>query len=130
MSNKALKKIAYSHQTELGIYNLADRIKCSVQQDPSKFQRTDCWAMTDRSVKDVIIKVFELTTMSDPRRYVTLSMPMPFFPTQKTLGYLDKQTGECIFFHENGSLWSAIQFEPVVVRDLLDNPDVIINPPL
>jgi len=66
MANKPLKKIAYSHATDLNMYNLANRIECPIQLDPNKFQRTNCWAMTDRSVRDVIVKVFELTTMSDP----------------------------------------------------------------
>jgi len=61
----------------------------------------------DRNGRDVIVKVFELTTISDPTRYITLKMPMPYFPSQNTIAYLDKITGKCVYFHENGSLWSA-----------------------
>ena len=45
MSNKSLKKIVYSHSTDLGIYNLANRIQCPIQSDPNKFQRTDLIAV-------------------------------------------------------------------------------------
>lgn len=128
MANKPLKKIAYSHATDLNIYNLANRIECPIQLDSNKFQRTNCWAMTDRSVRDVIVKVFELTTMSDPTRYITLKMPMPYFPSQNTLAYLDKITGECIYFHENGSLWSADRYSSLGVSKLLNDPTLIKNP--
>lgn len=125
--NKPLKKIAYSHQTDLGIYNLDDRIACPVQPDLTKFQRMDCWAVTDFSVKDVIIKVFELTTISDPN-YVTLKMPMPYSPSQDRIAYLNTATGVCVYFHENGSLWSADQYSSRSLDKLLNDPTVEKNP--
>jgi hypothetical protein len=42
MANKPLKKIAYSHATDLNIYNLANRIECPIQSDPNKFLETKC----------------------------------------------------------------------------------------
>ena len=128
MSNKEVKKIAYCHSTDLGIYNLANRIQCPIQSDPKKFQRTDCWAITDRSVLDVIIKVFELTTISDPTRYLALKIPMPHFPSQNTIAYLDKIIGKCVYFHENGKLWSADRYSRRGVDQLLNDPKVIQNP--
>lgn len=128
MTNKSLKKIVYSHSTDIGIYNLANRIECPVQSDPNKFQRTDCFAITDQSVRDVIIKVFELTTISDPNRFITLKMPMPYFPSQNTIAYLDRITGECVYFHENGNLWSADRYSSLRINQLLNNPNVIQNP--
>ena len=47
MLNKALKRIIYSQSTELGIYNLANRIQYPIQLDSNKFQRINCWAITD-----------------------------------------------------------------------------------
>ena len=54
-------------------------------------------------------------------------MPMPYFPSQNTLAYLDKITSECIYFHENGSLWSANRYRSLGVSKLLNDPTVIKN---
>ena len=128
ITHSSLRKIAYSHPMDLSIYNLADRIECPVQPDVKKFQRTDCFAITDKSIQDIIKKVSELTQSSDPRRYITLKMPMPPFPSQDTMAYLDKETGDCIYCHENGNLWSAGHYTDEEITELLNNPDVIQNP--
>lgn len=128
IKHSSLRKIAYSHLTDISIHNLADRIECPVQPDVKKFQRTDCFAITDKSIQDVIKKVSELTQSSDPRRYITLKMPMPFFTSEDTIAYLDKTTGDCIYCHENGDLWSAGQYTENEIKELLNNPDVIQNP--
>jgi hypothetical protein len=128
MTNQELKKITYCHKTELGISNLLDRIECPVQPDPNKFQRKDCWAVTNKSRLDVIVKVFELTTEYNPERYVTLEMPMPSYPSQNTFAYIDISTGECVFFHKNGKLWSAKRYDEKGVDKLLNDPNVVKNP--
>ena len=55
-------------------------------------------------------------------------MPMPFYKNQNTIAYLDKITGECIYFHENGDLWSANRYSSLGVDKLLNDPNVIQNP--
>ena len=126
---KELKKLAYCHLSDLGFYNPADRIPCPVQGDASKYQRLDCFAITDRSVRDTMIKILEISTTSDPSRYITLLMPMPFFDSQKALGYLDTATGTCVFFHaDSRKIWSATRYTGDSVLDLLMNPAVLKNP--
>jgi hypothetical protein len=73
--HQGLRKIIYSHAPELGLSDLINRIPCPIQLDPNKFQRIDCWAITDRNMKDALIKVFEFTTFMDPNT-ITAEMPM------------------------------------------------------
>jgi len=69
-------------------------------------------------------EIFELTTISDPN-YVTLKMPMPYAP-QNTIAYLDIGTGACVYFHEDGKLWSANHYRDV--SKLLNDPATQKNP--
>ena len=55
-------------------------------------------------------------------------MPMPYFPSQNTIAYLDRITGECLYFHENGNLWSADHYSSLGIAKLLNDPNVIQNP--
>ena len=129
LMQKTIKKLTYCHQTDLGLYNPTDRVPCPLQTDSNKYQRIDCFAMTDKSVKDVIIKILEGTTTTDRSRYITLLMPMPFFETQSALGYLDTVTGSCIFFHaDSGKIWSVTRYGSREVLDLLLDPSIVQNP--
>lgn len=125
MGDYVTKKIAYSHQTDLNIANnLPDRISCPIQSNPNKFQRIDCWTITNRSRAEVVSKVFELTTTYDSS-HMTLEMPMLHKPDKTALVYLDLMTGEYAYFHEDGRLWSTDQLSSTDMALILKDPKVL-----
>ena len=125
--HRSLRKIIYGHAPELGLSDLINRIPCPIQSDPGYFQRTDCWAITDRNMKDALVKVFEYTTFMDPN-IITAEMPMHECPTQKATYFIDKITGSSLCFHkgdkQDGKLWSAVAFNPNEILSMLQRPDV------
>ena len=127
--HRSLRKIIYGHAPELGLSDLINRIPCPIQLDSNKFQRIDCWAITDRNMKDALIKVFEYTTFMDPN-IITAEMPMHECPTQKATYFIDKITGSSLCFHkgdkQDGKLWSAAKFDPEMIPDMLNQPNVKI----
>ena len=120
--NWELEKIVYAHSDDLDLLNFADKIKCPVQLDPSKYQRTECRAITDRAKKEALIRILELTTSASPS-YLTRKIPMPSYPSQDALIYIDTSTRGCVFFHaDNGKLWSAKKLSPIEISAILNNP--------
>ena len=144
LPNKELKKMTYCHQSDLGVYHLADRIQCPTQpltpapvpgqpEARTKYQRQDCWAMTDKSVEGVAQRIIELTTTSDSN-HVVIRRPMEYYPSQSSLYYVDRNTLECVIFHDlqNGKphkLWSVKKYgnEAELGNDL-SNSNYDINP--
>lgn len=124
--DKVIKKFAYTKQTELGLYNPMDRIPCPIQTDPTKFQRKDCFAITDKSRFEVIYRLIEITS-NNP---IILQMPMPYCPSQQTIVYIERESGSSAMFHLNGDLWSAIKYDINQIEKLLQDPRTIMNPPL
>jgi hypothetical protein len=76
MDKRTLRKIIYSHAEKLNLLDLVNRVPCPLQLDPEKFQRLYCWAITDESLKEAIIKVFEYTTFMNSN-IITAEMIMP-----------------------------------------------------
>jgi hypothetical protein len=52
MDQRSLRKAVYSHPMELGLSDLGSSILCPVQTDPTKYQRIDCWAITDDNIRE------------------------------------------------------------------------------
>ena len=98
---RSIRKIIYAHSHHLGLSFLGNRIPCPIQKDPSKFQRTDCWAVTDRSVKDAVLKIFEYTTFMDSN-IITAQMPMHDCPKMTGTYFIDETTGTSMYFLKGG----------------------------
>lgn len=125
LKNWELEKIVYAHSDDLDLLNFTDKIACPVQFDPNKYQRTECRAITDVAKKDALIRILELTTTASPS-YLTRKIPMPSYPSQDALVYIDIDTSTrgCLFFHaDNGKLWSAGKLSPLEISAILNNPN-------
>ncbi len=123
IKNKELEKIVYSHSDDINLPNFADKIMCPVQPDPSKFQRTECRAITDMAKKEALVTILDLTTTVNPD-YITRKIPMPSFPSQDALAYIDTETLGGVFFHaDSHKLWSAKKFTELELAAILNNPN-------
>ena len=104
-----MEKTVYAHSADLGINNIKDRIDCPIQPDRIKFQRSECRTVTNEDKMGTLLRVLELSTSADPN-YFTRKLPMPSYPLQDALAYVDNRTGACAYFHYNsGNFWSAQQ---------------------
>jgi hypothetical protein len=127
MDQRSLRKTVYSHPTELGLSDLGSRIACPVQGDPNKFQRQDCWAITDTNIREAVIKIFEYTTFTNPR-IITLERFPPNCSTQRATYFVDIVTGNAIYFRvggkQDGKLWSADNFKREEIINMMKDPNV------
>lgn len=125
--HRSLRKIIYSHPEELELMDLINRIPCPVQPDENKFQRLDCWAITDRNMKEARKKVYEFTKFQNPN-IITAEMPMHECPTNRATYFIDQNTGAAMYFRrkgkQDGKLWSVKRFDPDSISTMLNNPDV------
>ena len=125
--HRSLRKIIYSHPKELGLTDLISRIPCPIQSDPNKFQRLDCWAITDNSMKEAAIKLFEFTTFQNSN-IITAEMPMHECPMNRATYFIDKNRGASMYFRkggkQDGKLWSVTRFDPDSISTILDHPSV------
>ena len=85
------------------------------------------YSNTNKGLKEFADTIIGLATSRKPGM-VKFEIPMFYFPSQNTIAYLDKITGECVYFHENGSLWSANRSSSLGVSKLLNDPNMIQNP--
>jgi hypothetical protein len=123
IKNKELEKIVYAHSDDLDLLNFADRVVCPIQTDLTKFQRSECRAVTNSGKKEALIRMLELTTSTNPD-FITRRFPMPSYPLQDALAYIDTTTNACLFFHaDNGKLWSAKKLSQLEMIVILNNPN-------
>ena len=123
IKNKELEKVVYAHSDDLDLLNFADRIVCPIQTDPSKYQRTECRAITDYGKKEALIRILELTTSTNPE-FLTRKFEMPSYSGQDALAYIDKVTNACLLFHaDSGNLWSAKRLSQLEKVVILNNPN-------
>ena len=55
--------------------------------------------------------------------HITRKFPMPSYPLEDALAYIDLDTKGCLFFHaNNGKLWSAKTLTPRELAAILSNP--------
>lgn len=79
--------------------------------------------MTDSGKKEALIEILELTTSADPD-FITHKFPMPSYPSQDVLAYIDIKTSACLFFHvDTGKLWSAKKLSSLEKLAILNNPN-------
>lgn len=127
MYQRSLRKIVYSHPNELGLSDLGNRIPCPLQVDPNKFQRQDCWAITDVNICQAVINIFEVTTFDNPR-IITLERFPSNCSTQRTTYFVDIVTGNTIYFRlggkQDGKLWSAENFQRGEIINMMKDPNV------
>ena len=82
---------------ELGLSDLGNRVSCPVQMDPqNKWQRIDCWAITDRNIREAVIKIFELTNFKNPG-VATLEMFPSSCSNQRATYFVDLKTGNAVY---------------------------------
>jgi hypothetical protein len=123
IKNQELEKIIYAHSDDLNLLNFADRVVCPIQTDPTKFQRSECRAVTDSGKRQALIRILELTTAANPE-FITRKFPMPSYPSQDALAYIDTTTNACLFFHaDNGKLWRAKKLSQPEMFVIFNNPN-------
>ncbi len=127
MDHRSLRKVVYSHPTELGLSDLGSSISCPVQTDLTKYQRMDCWAITDVNIREAVIKIFEFTTFNNPR-IITLEMLPPNCSTQRATYFVDLVTGNSVYFRiggkQDGKLWALDQFKREDLIKMIKDPNV------
>ena len=70
-------------------------------------------------------KLIDLTTFRKDGR-VKLQLDMPFYDTEKATAYMDINTGDCAFYHDDsGKYWSYVKYDKNGVRNILANSDSI-----
>ena len=127
MDHRSLSKAVYSHPKELGLSDLGTRIPCPVQNDPNKFQRVDCWAITDVNIREAVTKIFEFTTFDNPR-ILTLERFPRNCSNQRATYFVDIVTGNSVYFRiggkQDGKLWSLDNFRSKEIIDMMTDPNV------
>lgn len=130
-SSENIEKV-FRHPTELGLSDLGSRIACPVQGDPNKFQRLNCWAITDVNIREAVIKIFEFTTFDNPR-IITLERFPPNCSNQRAtyfvdIVFVDIVTGNSVYFRvggkQDGKLWSLDKFQSNEIIDMMKDPNV------
>lgn len=52
---------------------------------------------------------------------------MPFYDTQKSIGYMDMTTGDCGFYHEGGvdssDFWTYVKYDSEAALYIIANAD-------
>ena len=123
IKNKELEKIVYAHSDDLNLLNFADQVVCPIQTDATKFQRSECRAVTDSGKKEALVRMLELTTSANSD-FITRRLPMPSYPSQDALAYIDTNTNACLFFHaDTGKLWSAKKLSQLEMIVISNNPN-------
>jgi hypothetical protein len=70
-------------------------------------------------------KLIDLTTSRKDGR-VKLQLDMPFYDTEKATAYMDIQTGDCAFYHQdNGKYWSYVKYDKEEVKNIIENSDSV-----
>ena len=126
IKSKELKKTLYAHGYEAGVVSSEDLIPCPIQDDPDKFQRTNCAKITDEGLDKWRDKIIDLATSTKPGMIkIELPIPMPYYDTEQAVGHLDMTTGDCVFFHQNGKYWSYKKYTPEEVKNVLPKCDSV-----
>lgn len=127
MDPRSLRKVVYSHSTELGLSDLGSRIPCPIQDDPNFFQRTNCWAITDANIREAVVKIFEFTTFDNPR-IISLEQYPPNCANQRATYFIDIVTGNSVYFRiggkQDGKLWSLDNFQPDEIIKMMKDSNV------
>ena len=126
IKSKELKKSVFAKGYEAGVVPPENLVDCPIQDDPTKYQRTDCGLVTDQSVEGMRDKLVGLAT--EPKKgKVKFGGDMPFYDTQKSIGYMDMETGDCGFYHDGGvdgsDFWTYVKYDSEAALEILANAD-------
>ena len=125
IKSKELKKTVFAKGYDAGVVPAENLVPCPVQDDSAKFQRERCGLITDQSVEEMRDKLIDLTTSRKDGR-VKLQLDMPFYDTEKATAYMDINTGDCAFYHEDsGKYWSYVKYDKDGVLNILANSDSV-----
>lgn len=127
IKSKELKKSVFGHGGEVKVASSQDQVECPIQEDPTKFQRKNCYRVTDQNLAKFRNKIVNLATSTEPSM-VKIEVPMPYYETKKAIGYLDMVSGDCVFFHENGKYWGYKIYNSDELQILLPECTSIKNP--
>jgi hypothetical protein len=98
-----------------------------VQYDTTKFQRLNCWAITDVNIREAVIKIFEFTTFDNPR-IISLERFPPNCSNQRATYFVDIVTGNSVYFRvggkQYGKLWSLDKFQSNEIIDMMKDSNV------
>jgi hypothetical protein len=122
IKSKELKKTVFAKGYDAGVVPAENLVPCPVQDDSAKFQRKNCGLITDQSVEEMRYKLIDLTTS----RKDGLQLDMPFYDTEKATAYMNINTGDCAFYHEDsGKYWSYVKYNKDEVLNILANSDSV-----
>jgi hypothetical protein len=125
IKSKELRKTVFAKGYDAGVVPAENLVPCPVQYDSAKFQRERCGLITDQSVEEMRDKLIDLTTSRKDGR-VKLQLDMPFYDTEKATAYMDINTGDCAFYHEDsGKYWSYVKYDKNEVLNILANSDSV-----
>ena len=125
IKSKELKKTVFTKGYDAGVVPAENLVPCPVQDDSAKFQRERCGLITDQSVEEMRDKLIDLTTSRKDGR-IKLQLDMPFYDTEKATAYMDINTGDCAFYHEDsGKYWSYVKYNEDGVLNILANSDSV-----
>ena len=110
IKSKELKKTVFAKGYDASVVPAENLVLCPEQDDLAKFQRKNCGLITDQSVEEMRDKLIDLTTSRKDGR-VKLQLDMPFYDTEKATAYMNINTGDCAFYHEDsGKYWSYVKY--------------------
>ena len=125
IKSKEIKKTVFAKGYDAGVVPAENLVTCPVQDDLAKFQRERCGLITDQSVEKMRDKLIDLTTSRKDGR-VKLQLDMPFYDTEKATAYMDINTGDCPFYHEDGGKYlSYVKYDKNGVLNILANSDSV-----
>lgn len=100
-------------------------VPCPIQPDPTKYQREKCGLITDQSVDDMRDLLIDLTTSRKAGR-VKLELDMPFYQSQKATAYLDMNTGDCAYYHQDsGNYWTYMKYDKDQIGSTIAKSDTV-----
>ena len=127
IKSKELKKTVFAKGYQAGVVPVENLVPCPVPTDTttSTYKRDKCGLITDQSVEEMRDKLIDLTTSKKDGR-VKLQLDMPFYDTEKATAYMDINTGDCAFYHEDGGkYWSYVKYDKNEVLNILANSDSV-----
>lgn len=109
---RSKKKCVYER-----IFSPENLVDCPIQDTPGFHQRTNCGL-----IRDLRDKLVDLSTKAKKGR-VKFKTDMPFYQSQKTIGYRDTKTGDCGFYHEDSGnandFWTYMNYDKAEMLELM-----------
>ena len=69
-------------------------------------------------------KIINLATSTNSGM-VKIELPMPYYDTEQAVAHMDMNTGDCVFFHQDGKYWDYKKYTLEEVTDVLPTCDSV-----